>query len=65
MICKKEEVHRNNQNTGISRLSVDHCHNTGKIRGILCTKCNTGLGSFKDNIELLMNAIKYLKGELK
>jgi len=65
MICKKEEVHRNNQNTGVSRLSVDHCHSTGKIRGILCTKCNTGLGSFKDNIELLTKAIQYLKGELK
>lgn len=64
-ICKKEEVHRNNQNTGISRLAVDHCHVTGKIRGILCTKCNTGLGSFKDNIQLLATTIQYLKGELK
>ena len=39
---------------------VDHCHTTNKIRGLLCTQCNVGLGSFKDNIESLQNAIKYL-----
>lgn len=43
-------------------LSVDHCHKTGRIRGILCTRCNTGLGNFKDDIELLKKAIEYLKG---
>lgn len=42
-------------------LSVDHCHKTGIIRGLLCSECNFGLGKFKDNIELLNNAIKYLK----
>lgn len=41
--------------------NVDHCHNTGKIRGILCHHCNFGLGQFKDNVELLESAIKYLK----
>ena len=40
---------------------VDHCHETGKIRGVLCNKCNTGLGMFKDNIGNLKNAILYLK----
>jgi hypothetical protein len=40
---------------------VDHCHSTGKIRGLLCSNCNTGLGQFKDNIELLNKAISYLK----
>jgi len=39
---------------------VDHCHTTGKIRGILCQNCNIGLGSFKDNIKALNNAINYL-----
>jgi hypothetical protein len=42
-------------------LSVDHCHNTGKIRGLLCNTCNRALGLFKDNKELLTNAIKYLE----
>jgi hypothetical protein len=41
-------------------LHVDHCHKTGKVRGILCTNCNTGLGMFKDNPELLTLAISYL-----
>ena len=39
---------------------VDHCHNTGKIRGLLCHYCNTGLGLFKDSEELLFLAARYL-----
>jgi len=39
---------------------VDHCHKTNKIRGILCSKCNTGLGDFKDQKELLFKAFTYL-----
>lgn len=42
-------------------LSVDHDHATGKIRGLLCTNCNTALGKFKDNIDYLKKAIKYLQ----
>jgi hypothetical protein len=40
---------------------IDHSHKTGKFRGILCSYCNQALGQFKDNIESLENAIKYLK----
>lgn len=40
---------------------VDHCHETGKVRGILCLHCNKGLGFFKDNINSLSQAIQYLK----
>lgn len=39
---------------------VDHCHTTGKVRGILCSNCNHALGKFKDSIALLSNAIAYL-----
>jgi|TARA_R100001530_G_C4318011_1_gene154898 hypothetical protein len=42
-------------------LSVDHCHTTGKIRGLLCNGCNTAIGSMKDDIELLEKAIDYLR----
>lgn len=42
-------------------LSVDHNHTTGKIRGLLCSNCNTMLGFAKENQEILKNAIKYLK----
>ena len=42
---------------------VDHCHQTKKIRGLLCHSCNSGLGYFKDNIENLKQAIEYLSKE--
>ena len=40
---------------------VDHCHATGKIRGLLCLNCNSGIGRFGDNTDLLRKAILYLE----
>jgi hypothetical protein len=51
-ICKEKSL---------KRLSVDHNHLTGEVRGLLCASCNFGLGFFKDNPESLKNAISYLK----
>jgi len=45
---------------GIKTAHVDHDHKTGKIRSLLCDLCNKGLGFFKDDCNLLKNAIKYL-----
>jgi hypothetical protein len=42
-------------------LSIDHNHQTNEVRGLLCNNCNTILGHAKDDIEILQNAIKYLK----
>ena len=42
------------------RLSLDHCHASGSIRGLLCTPCNLGLGLFRDRPELLLAAATYL-----
>jgi hypothetical protein len=51
IICKKELS---------SESNIDHDHITGKIRGVLCGKCNKGLGLFNDDVNALKNAIKYL-----
>jgi hypothetical protein len=51
-ICKKSSE---------KSLQVDHCHNTGKIRGLLCGKCNRGLGMFGDNISGIRNVLNYLE----
>jgi len=51
--CKSFELPRD--------IHVDHSHSTGKVRGILCSNCNTGLGKFQDKLLFLEAAIKYLK----
>lgn len=43
------------------RLNVDHCHKTGALRGLLCLYCNSGIGYFKDDPEILRAAIRYLE----
>jgi len=46
---------------GRSRFYIDHCHVTGKIRGLLCHHCNLALGQVNDNIQKLEGLIQYLK----
>ena len=41
-------------------LNIDHNHETGKVRGLVCRGCNVGLGGFKDDPKLLIKAIQYL-----
>jgi len=41
-------------------IKVDHCHEKGYVRGLLCDLCNRGLGYFKDNVDSFKNAINYL-----
>lgn len=45
---------------GNRNLHVDHDHDTGRFRGILCRNCNIGLGHFRSNRELLLKAVEYL-----
>jgi hypothetical protein len=54
-ICKKPFT-----SDGVNKCNVDHCHKTEKIRGLLCTRCNTGLGFFEDNPYTLLSAIRYV-----
>lgn len=63
-ICNKDL----NKSRGVTEdksndLCIDHDHITGKVRGLLCRDCNFALGLFKDNINNLTNAIKYLEDE--
>lgn len=60
-ICKLNNLNYDSKSGIKRRMALDHCHNSGKTRGILCHKCNTGLGSFQDNISILENALNYLR----
>lgn len=55
LICKKHKLQNKN-----GKLFVDHDHKTGKIRGLLCDRCNKSLGLMEDNVEFLRKAIGYL-----
>ncbi len=59
-ICKKKDgaVSKLGKNRD---LAVDHCHQTGKVRGLLCSPCNSGIGQLGDSIERLETALEYLR----
>lgn len=43
-------------------MNLDHCHDTGRVRGIICAKCNVSLGAFDHSTRVLENAVAYLSG---
>ena len=55
-ICGK----KNNESSFHKKLYIDHNHSTNKIRGLLCTHCNSGIGMFMESNEIMLNAINYL-----
>lgn len=59
-ICEQSETFSYKLNGRIKRLAVDHCHNSNKIRELLCARCNLTIGAVEDNIELLQKMIQYL-----
>jgi hypothetical protein len=61
-VCRRPEVEPDRWSGKVKSLAVDHCHDTGKVRGLLCSGCNTSLGKMKHDTGLLQAAINYLKG---
>ncbi len=59
-ICQRPPWGKSARGSYIKRLSVDHDHETGKPRGLLCSQCNFGVGNFRNNPEWLDRAIHYL-----
>jgi hypothetical protein len=56
--CKVCGTHAKNNLKG--KLYIDHCHTTGKVRGLLCMKCNSALGLLNDDKTLIQNLLDYL-----
>lgn len=63
-ICRQPEDRRSRYG-GICRLSVDHDHMTGEVRGLLCHRCNMALGYVRENPGIALNLAKYIKIFLK
>lgn len=60
-ICGKKETTREPRTGRLKELAVDHCHKTGRARGLLCSQCNKGIGHFDDDVERIKSAITYLE----
>jgi len=58
--CKFDMSYKPKGGSGAKSPCVDHCHTTGKIRGLLCSNCNKGIGCLKENISILSRAIQYI-----
>ena len=60
-LCGDEFDTYGNKRNYTHNKQIDHCHKTGKVRGIICRQCNLALGNARDNIQTLENMITYIK----
>lgn len=64
-ICKRPETAVKPKREGTKALAVDHCRDTMQVRGLLCQKCNTGIGNLDHSVERLEAAAQYLRDTLE
>lgn len=60
-ICQKPETKVNKSTGKLYSLAVDHDHDTGRVRGLLCFSCNIALGKLKDSLDIAKRAVRYLE----
>lgn len=63
-ICRQPEKLRNPRTGEFQDLSVDHCHATNQVRGLLCNECNVAIGKLQDDVTRIRRVIAYLEGTL-
>lgn len=56
LLCETEHQHRR-------EMHVDHCHSSGKVRGLLCSKCNQAIGLFGENVTVMLRAVEYVRAD--
>jgi hypothetical protein len=61
-LCSKPEAAKDGRSGRVRRLAVDHCHETEKVRGLLCYRCNHLIGCLGDNLEAAERLVRYMKG---
>jgi hypothetical protein len=60
-ICNEEVNNLTTNDRSNKKTVVDHCHDTGMVRGVLCHSCNCAIGLLKDSISTIENALHYLQ----
>lgn len=58
-ICRREETHITKGR--LKSLAIDHNADTGKVRGLLCAECNTGIGKLRHSVEIMNSAVEYIR----
>jgi hypothetical protein len=61
-LCNKPESARDKWTGKVRRLAIDHCHETGQVRGLLCYRCNHITGCLGDNLEAALKLVRYMEG---